>query len=215
MSRYAIGDVHGCFHTLKFLLFEVIKINKKDTVFFLGDYIDRGPRIKETIEFFIDSLDSGWDFRFLMGNHEYMLINSTLMYDLWMVNQGKSTLNSFKILNYDQLDKKYKNFFENLQYFFKLENYILVHGTIDTNSSSPLTNYEAMLWGRNYDIDIEKIGYRKLIVGHTPKSLQEITNSLHKNVIFLDGGCVYKGYNNYGYLCGLNIDTLKLYSQEN
>ena len=215
MSRFVIGDVHGCFHTLRALLFEVIKIKKEDTVFFLGDYIDRGPKIKETIDFFIESLESGWDFRFLMGNHEYMLINSDYMFDLWMINHGKSTLNSFKIHSYNQLDKKYRDFFENLNYFFKLEKFILVHGSIDTNSDSPFTKHQEMIWGRNYQIDITKIDNKKLIVGHTPKTLNEIIESMGSNVIFLDGGCVYKNYSEYGNLCGLNIDTMELFSQKN
>lgn len=218
MGVYVVGDVHGCFLTLKSLLFDLIKINKEDTVFFLGDYIDRGPRIKKTIDFFIDTLESGWDFRFLMGNHEFMFVNSLNgkdMFDLWMINQGKTTLESFKIWHYIELDQKYKDFFENLQYYFKLDDFILVHGTIDTESPSPLTNYEAMIWGRNYNINKSKIENKRVIVGHTPKTLKEIKNSIDKDVIFLDGGCVYKSYSQFGYLCGLNIDTLELFAQRN
>ena len=105
MSRYAVGDIHGCLKTLKSLLFNIIEIKKYDTVYFLGDYIDRGPRIRETIDFFIDSVNNGWDFRFLMGNHEYMMINENNMYDLWIEYHGISTLESFKIKHYNQLDK--------------------------------------------------------------------------------------------------------------
>lgn len=215
MSRYAIGDVHGCLKTLKSLIFDVIKIKKYDTVYFLGDYIDRGPRIKETIDFFIDSLNNGWDFRFLMGNHEYMMLNDEKLYELWVEYHGTSTLISFKIKHYYQLDEKYKKFFENLHYFFKLEKFILVHGSINTNSQFPMTNYEDMIWSRNYEIDIKRLEDRRLIVGHTPKTINEIQHSINQNVIFLDGGCVYKARYLYGNLCGLNIDTLELYVQQN
>lgn len=215
MSRYAVGDIHGCLKTLKSLLFDIIKIKKYDTIYFLGDYIDRGPRIKETIDFFLDYLSRGWDFRFLMGNHEYMMINENNMYDLWIEYHGKSTLDSFGIKHYNQLDLRYKQFFENLNYFFRLEKFILVHGSINTNSIFPMTNYEEMIWSRNYDIDITRIANRRLIVGHTPTPINNITNSIKSNVIFLDGGCVYKEKFMMGNLCGLNIDTLELYHQKN
>lgn len=215
MSRYAIGDIHGCLKTLKALIFDKIKIKKYDTIYFLGDYIDRGPRIKETIDFFLDSLDKGWDFRFLMGNHEYMMINENNMYDLWIEYHGISTMESFKIRHYNQLDYKYKKFFENLNYFFKLEKFILVHASINTNSIFPMTNYDDMIWSRNYDVDISRLDGRRLIVGHSPTPLNNIKSSLKANVIFLDGGCVYKDRPMLGNLCGLNIDTLEFYSQKN
>lgn len=215
MSRYAVGDIHGCLKTLKSLLFNIIDIKKYDTVYFLGDYIDRGPRIKETIDFFINSVNKGWDFRFLMGNHEYMMINENNMYDLWIGYHGISTLESFKIKHYDQLEKKYRNFLENLHYFFKLEKFILVHGSINTSSHFPMTNYDEMIWSRNYDIDISRLEGRRLIVGHSPKTINEIIASLDKNVIFLDGGCVYRDRLNLGNLCGINIDTLELFVQKN
>ena len=54
MSRvFVVGDIHGCFHTLKYLLFESCKITINDRIIFLGDYIDRGPYIPETIELII------------------------------------------------------------------------------------------------------------------------------------------------------------------
>ena len=42
MSRYVIGDVHGCITELSRLL-ESLPLSRGDALFFLGDYIDRGP----------------------------------------------------------------------------------------------------------------------------------------------------------------------------
>ena len=38
----AIGDIHGCVHTLKDLLNRVSYSSQTDTLVFIGDYIDRG-----------------------------------------------------------------------------------------------------------------------------------------------------------------------------
>lgn len=40
---YVIPDIHGCYNTLKKLIEDNIGLNKDDYIFFLGDYIDKGP----------------------------------------------------------------------------------------------------------------------------------------------------------------------------
>ena len=48
---FAIGDVHGDIVALKTLLARLPTLDDLDTLVFLGDYIDRGPRSKDVIEF--------------------------------------------------------------------------------------------------------------------------------------------------------------------
>lgn len=40
--RIAIGDVHGCYYTLKRLLEDKVEVTKEDQIFLLGDIIDKG-----------------------------------------------------------------------------------------------------------------------------------------------------------------------------
>ena len=72
-----IGDIHG--HADKLIeLLRMLGYEKKDGSFahpsrkilFVGDYIDRGPKIKETLEIIKAMVDSGNAIA-LMGNHEY------------------------------------------------------------------------------------------------------------------------------------------------
>ena len=49
-KTYVIADIHGCCRTFRHLLFEVIRLKKEDTLYLLGDYIDRGPESKGVIE---------------------------------------------------------------------------------------------------------------------------------------------------------------------
>ncbi len=72
-----IGDIHGCAHTLTRLLDQMgyRKINgvyqhPKRQAIFIGDIIDRGPRIREALHLVRDMVEHG-SARIVMGNHEY------------------------------------------------------------------------------------------------------------------------------------------------
>jgi len=74
-----IGDVHGYADELEELLLKLGYSKKDDyyshpnpdrTVLFVGDYIDRGPKIRETLKIVKQMVDHGSAIA-LMGNHEY------------------------------------------------------------------------------------------------------------------------------------------------
>lgn len=72
-----IGDVHGCAHTLEHLL-DRLGYRKQGGVWrhgsrqalFLGDIIDRGPRIRESLHIVHDMVVAD-QARCIMGNHEF------------------------------------------------------------------------------------------------------------------------------------------------
>ena len=49
-QRWIIPDIHGCTKTLSVLLENLLKVTKHDELYFLGDYIDRGPDGKGVID---------------------------------------------------------------------------------------------------------------------------------------------------------------------
>ena len=217
--EFAIGDLHGCAKTFQKMLFEELRIEKDDVVYLLGDYVDRGPDSKSVLEMIIYLLDKGYDIRPLMGNHEYMMIEATIhdkRIHAWRLNGGTSTLASFGVDNPNKIDKEILKFIADLNFYYETEHYILVHAGLNFDISDPFNDEMMMLWNRDPFVDRNKIGGRKIVCGHTPKPLFNIMQSLDEDKIYLDGGCVYKGrIAGLGYLCALELNTLKLHTIEN
>lgn len=78
-----IGDVHGCAHTLERLL-DALGYKRVGGVWrhvqrqalFLGDIIDRGPRIREALHIVHDMVEAG-QAHCILGNHEYNALGWT------------------------------------------------------------------------------------------------------------------------------------------
>ena len=97
---FAIGDIHGCFDSLKELIENHIQLRKNDKLVLLGDYIDRGANSKKVIDYIIDLQVKGFDIIALTGNHEVMLLDSfdnEKNIPKWIQNGGTNTLKSFEL----------------------------------------------------------------------------------------------------------------------
>ena len=70
---FAIGDIHGCYDRLKTLMGKIPIDYSRDTLVFIGDYIDRGPHPFEVVDYLIKLKNRFPDVIFLKGNHEDML----------------------------------------------------------------------------------------------------------------------------------------------
>ncbi|KAJ5070352.1 metallophosphoesterase [Anaeramoeba ignava] len=73
----AIGDIHSYINGLK-KLFEMLEENIENFddvwVVFLGDYIDKGPNPKETLDFLINLWENRPKTTFICGNHDLALM---------------------------------------------------------------------------------------------------------------------------------------------
>ena len=79
---YAIGDIHGRLDLLDALLAAIAADDRarggalRTRHIFLGDLIDRGPDSRGVVERLMTLAEGGLDARFLMGNHEEVLLRA-------------------------------------------------------------------------------------------------------------------------------------------
>jgi serine/threonine protein phosphatase 1 len=216
--HFVIPDIHGCGRTFSRLLERVIRLQRSDKVFLLGDTIDRGPRSMEVLDTIIGLQAKGYDIRPVRGNHEELLLNSCRdrsYFRIWMINGGDATLKSFGVEDPCEIPLAYRRFLESFTFFVEYGDFIMVHANLNFRMPNPFEDREAMLWSRSRDVTSSLIGGRRVIGGHTPVDMEEIRRSLTTDKIMLDNGCVYAGEPGLGSLLALELETMTLYSQKN
>ena len=97
---FAIGDIHGCPDELTTLL-KSIELDKRDTLVFVGDYVDRGPSAKDVIDILLEVKRNHSNSIFLKGNHEDMMLSFLGLPghygESFLYNGGVATLQSYAI----------------------------------------------------------------------------------------------------------------------
>lgn len=71
MARYVIGDVQGCFDSLKALVAQLPIHPRKDALWFVGDLVNRGPKSLHTIR---QIMATGRRAVCVLGNHDLHLL---------------------------------------------------------------------------------------------------------------------------------------------
>lgn len=71
MATWAIGDLHGCYRTLRRLLKKIEFAKSSDRLWFTGDLVNRGPRSLEVLEW---AADHDWRIESVLGNHDLHLL---------------------------------------------------------------------------------------------------------------------------------------------
>ena len=137
-----IGDIHGHAVELETLLIDLGYDNTRGyfshpegrKVVFVGDYIDKGPKIRETLEI-VKGMCDNKTADAVMGNHEY---NAILFHTKNKKNgyyyrehgeneiyQHHNTIEEFKDYSYEWSD--YLEWFKTLPLFIETDNYRVVH----------------------------------------------------------------------------------------
>ena len=230
MARWIIPDIHGCARTLKTLLENMLKVTKDDELFFLGDYIDRGPASKDVIDYLMNLQEQGWNIHCLKGNHEDYCVQAweadqkrhlfkPSIQKAWENVGAKETYSSFGGKRPRDIPQKYIDWMRNLDYYFELENYILVHAGLNFRIEDPFKDKHSMIWVRDFKVDFEKTNGRKIIHGHLPEDYSfidfVIKNPKSHDFIVLDNGVFATNKAGMGNLMAFNPDTNELFAQTN
>lgn len=141
-----IGDIHGHASKLRALLLKLGYTKRKGIykhperkVLFVGDFIDRGPQIKETLIIVRAMVDSGNAIA-LMGNHEY----NALCFHFQETEGGhlrkhliKNIIQHYKTLKqFQNLQKEYEDYlewFKTLPLYYETETFKAVHACWDNS----------------------------------------------------------------------------------
>ena len=212
---FAIGDIHGCFDSLKELVEQKIRLRKNDKLVLLGDYIDRGDKSKEVIDFIIELLEKGYDIVPLSGNHEAMLLDAYKNKEhtsKWIQNGGTETLKSFKISSLSDIDSKYLKFFRELRYYYSFGEYLFVHAGFNDNLVNPFNDKYSMLWNCKESYSNPLLINRTIVHGHCPISVSRCEDRVVSklNAINIDTGCVYKNRDGYGVLTAFDCNANRI-----
>jgi serine/threonine protein phosphatase 1 len=227
--RIAIGDIHGCMKTLVKLVEERIRLTREDILYPVGDFIDRGADSKGVLDWIADLIKKGFQIKPVRGNHEEMLLETLIdpgHLRSWMYNGAEATLQSFgfnpdTLLTSEtvhEIPKKYISLIEKFPYYIELDDYLIVHAAFNFYMDDPFEDNYSMVWSRDTMYDPVKAGFRRIIHGHTPITLDEIRASIHDpgcGLINIDGGCVYISYPDLGNLVAFDLDSKELYIQKN
>jgi RNA ligase len=192
LRKIVIGDLHGCYDSLMELLAKVNWNPEKDAVILLGDIVDRGPKIKECLEFARNTKNVYT----LVGNHDHKV---------WRYLKGnKVNLSSLKATIEqcgDYLDDSLKEWLESLPFIIKfgpnhfgvhagifphrtiyeqLEHSVLYSRTFNAKTNS-ISDTTAPLWWNT-----ENVGGEQIFFGHIVSP--DWRAGKH---VALDGGCVF------------------------
>lgn len=216
---FAIGDIHGCFDQLKELMEEKIQLTRHDKLVFLGDYIDRGPKSKEVIDYLIALKNKDFDIIALSGNHEQMLLDAWEEEDftgIWMINGGKETLKSFGIRTVKDLEPVYLDFFRSLRLMVEIENILFVHAGFNDEIEHPFEDTFHMIWKCRNSYNHLSLKDKTIVHGHCTIPAVVCDERIRANhpVINLDSGCVYSDVKGYGRLTALELHTREIFCVE-
>jgi len=142
-----IGDIHGHADKLEELLLKLGYVKNKQTyahperkVLFVGDYIDRGPKIRETLEI-VRAMVESENAIALMGNHEYNALcfhaqktegGHLRRHVIKNIVQHYETLRQFQ--NRQKEYEKYLDWFKTLPLYYETDKFKAVHACWDNNN---------------------------------------------------------------------------------
>ena len=221
MATYVISDIHGRLD--KFIeLLDLIDYTDDDTLYILGDVLDRGPN---PIKALLKIMEMP-NVVFIRGNHEEMAIRClpTLLEEitelsinsfddeylndlmLWQMNGCQPTLDEFYDLDNDT-KQKVIDYIDKSLYYKELSvngnDYLLVHaGLGNFKPDKPIGNYTVfdLVWERP-DYEKQYFDNKYLITGHTPTQTIDCCEN---------PGYIYRNHNHIAIDCGACFRTGRL-----
>jgi serine/threonine protein phosphatase 1 len=196
MRTLVIGDVHGHLGALQSLLGHVAP-GAEDQLVFLGDYVDKGPDVKGTINYLME-LSQKFQVIFLRGNHDQMMLDA--WYDesklaVWAGLAGEHPLSGYGdgplSARWKAVPREHWAFLERTcRDFWETPAYIFVHGGIRPEMAPADESPDRLQWLTLSTAEPHLSG-RTVLCGHSELASGRIADLGHTigiDTAIADGG---------------------------
>ncbi len=225
---FVVGDIHGGLKAL-IQVIDLIQLKRKDTIIFLGDYVDGWSDSATLIEY-LNELDKTYSCIFIKGNHDLWCeawLKNELPNPHWLMHGGKSTVDSYEGFTPEQ-KAEHLVFFNRMKYYHIDEkNRLFVHAGFSSMHGPLHEPFESnFVWDRTLwevaltmDPRLKKkselypkrlLLFKEIYIGHTPTINYNVYTPMHAcNVWNMDTGAAYNGK-----LTVLNIESKQYWQSE-
>jgi serine/threonine protein phosphatase 1 len=226
-----IGDIHGGLRALHQIM-ERANVTQKDTLIFLGDYVDGWSQSPDVIDNLID-LGEKQNCIFIKGNHDELLLdwlqnkNENIDETMWFKHGGEATVIAYSKVSETTINKHIA-FLKSLEnYYLDEQNRLFIHaGFTNMNGINyeyfpKLFYWDRTLWETALALNetIEKdsvyyprrfLLYKEIYIGHTPVTKIGETIPIQKACVWnVDTGAAFKGP-----LTIMDVDTKEFWQSE-
>lgn len=195
---YALSDIHGCAH----LLTQMLRVIDADLAHsrprhaievFMGDYVDRGPDTRLTLDILIERSRRG-NTVFLKGNHEALLVNvmeDPSLFGEWLRVGGAQTLMSYGLSPDARQDEpasllrellramppEHVEFLDSLRLSFTCGDFFFVHAGVRPGVPIAEQQEADLLWIRDEFLESDERFSKYIVHGHTPVRAAELRDN--------------------------------------
>jgi serine/threonine protein phosphatase 1 len=228
MRTLVIGDIHGGLHALHQIM-ERAAVTEKDTLIFLGDYVDGWSQSPQVIDFLI-KLNKTHNCVFIRGNHDELLrtwLDESKDNLLWYKHGGEATVLAYANVSV-ATKQKHIEFLNALEDFhLDDDNRLFIHAGftnmngIDFEYFPKLFYWDRTLWETALALDKTMKTddllypkrftlYKEIYIGHTPVTRIGKTTPVQMACVWnLDTGAAFKGP-----LTIMDVDTKEFWQSE-
>jgi serine/threonine protein phosphatase 1 len=200
---FAVGDIHGQYEKLISLIGRLPLDPDRDFLIFLGDYINKCPGGRDVIEYLLEVGKKVRNAVFLLGNHEYELLEysrtgnldhlrtlRTMGVEDTLKSYSNSPVRSLGDLSF--MPAEHIRFLETLRTYFRLEDpshppYLFIHAGTIPGEDIDRCPLDRLLTVRERFLHYEGPSDRVTVFGHTPFETPFVT----PDKIGIDTGAAY------------------------
>lgn len=206
MRIYAVGDVHGYADLLKTMHARIDEDldNRPPAdwrIVHVGDYVDRGPDSKGTIDFLLARMAADDRIIALRGNHDQAMLDFLQAPDpfgMFATNGGEATARSYGVpIDFEEpgfeqaarlfaaaVPAMHIRFLAERPYSVAFGDYFFCHAGIEPGVPLAEQQPRMLMWIRDYFLNWEGLHPKLIVHGHTPQPDVDI----RANRINLDTG---------------------------